>query len=71
MNFDKDSFNYCDHIRGTFIGIQHDPINNGCFALFICDHCRSTYSMPMTPEFESLNTALCNQRYPEEQRIAV
>jgi len=54
---------FCRHSEGTFIGIQQDPFRGVCFALFTCNSCMTTYSMPLTyreamVEFHSLDVEM-------------
>jgi hypothetical protein len=41
---------YCDHIEGSFIGMQQNPLKGECFALYLCNNCHTTFSIPLTPE---------------------
>ena len=40
-----------DHVRGEFIGYQHNPFKPGKMAMFNCAICGSTFSVTIETEY--------------------
>ena len=71
MKLNIDSIDFCKHEHGTYIGLQPDPIRGTSFALYLCDNCRSTYSMPITRELASIEMLDFDYLQARVQRVAV